>query len=183
MTAEELILLFKKRQSVRSYSNQPVEPEKILRCIEAAQLAPSACNAQPWKFIVVNDDNLKNEIANHISGKILPMNHFIRQAPVLVAIVREPANFTSSVGQVLKKKEYPLMDIGIAAIQFCLQATAEGMGTCIMGWFEEKKIKKLLNVPVIKRLELIISVGYPSSGEIRPKIRKDINTILSFNTY
>ncbi len=183
MTASDLLQLFKQRQSVRAYTDRPVEPDKLMRCIEAAQSAPSACNAQPWKYIVINDAELKNNIADHITSKLLSMNHFTRQAPVLVAIVREPANFTSSVGQVLKNKEYPLMDIGISAIQFCLQATAEGLGTCIMGWFDERKIKKLLKVPATKRVELIITLGYAASDEIRPKIRKNLDSILSFNGY
>ena len=75
------------------------------------------------------------------------------------------------------------MDIGIAAIQFCLQATAEDLGTCIMGWFNEKKIKKLLNIPRGKRLELIITLGYPSNTDIREKKRKDLTEILSFDKY
>jgi nitroreductase len=183
MKAEELLELFQQRQSVRSYSDQPVEQEKLMRCIEAAQLAPSACNAQPWKFIVVNDPIVKNQVADNISGKIVPINHFTRQAQVLVAIVREPANITSSIGQVVKNKEYPLMDIGISALQFCLQATAEGMGTCMMGWFNERKVKRLLHVPRIKRIELIIALGYPASEEIKTKIRKDLDKILSFNKY
>jgi nitroreductase len=160
-----------------------VENEKLMRCIKAAQLAPSACNAQPWKFIVVDDPAIKNSIADHISGKFVPINHFTRQAPVLVAIVREPANFTSSFGQMVKDKEYPLMDIGMSAIQFCLQAAAEEMGTCIMGWFNEKRIKRILNIPFYKRLELIITLGYPSSDQIRDKKRKELDKILSFNKY
>jgi nitroreductase len=154
-----------------------------MRCIEAAQLAPSACNSQPWKFIVVNDPELKNTIADNMSNKMVPINHFTKQAPLLVCIVRESSNLTSSLGQVVKDKEYPLMDIGIAAIQFCLQATAEGLGTCMMGWFNERKIKQLLNIPRGKRLELIITVGYPSSDEIRVKKRKELGEILSFNSY
>jgi nitroreductase len=183
MNSDELMKLFRTRQSTRAYSDRPVEYEKLMRCIEAAQLAPSACNAQPWKFIVINDEALKNRVADHISGKIVPINHFTRQAPVLIGIVREPANLTSSLGQVIKNKEYPLMDIGIAAIQFCLQATAEGLGTCMMGWFDERKIKQMLKIPALKRLELIITVGYPASDEIRPKKRKETGEILSFNTY
>src|SRR5512145_418111 len=136
MKNTELMDLFRTRQSVRAYSERPVEKDKLLRCLEAAHIAPSACNAQPWKFIVIDDPELKNRVADNISGKIVPINHFTRQAPILVGIVREPANLTSSIGQVVKNKEYPLMDIGIAAIQFCLQATAEGLGTCMMGWFD-----------------------------------------------
>jgi nitroreductase len=183
MTSEELLKLFGKRQSVRAYSNQPVEKNKLMRCIEAARIAPSACNAQPWKFIVIDDPALKNAIADQTSSKVLGMNHFTKQAPVHVAIVREKANFTSTVGQVLKDKEYPLIDIGIAAIQFCLQATAEGLGTCILGWFDEKGVKRLLHVPKNKRVELIITVGYPATNDIRQKIRKETSDILSFNSY
>jgi len=183
MKHEELLKLIGQRQSVRAYANTPVEKEKLMRCIEAARLAPSACNAQPWKFIIIDDPVLKNKVADLTSSKLLSMNHFTKQAQVHVAIVREKANFTSNMGQVLKDKEYPLIDIGIAAAQFCLQATAEDLGTCIVGWFREKEIKRLLNIPRNKRLELIIMVGYPATDDIRQKVRKGINQILSFNGY
>jgi len=183
MDQEKLLKLIGKRQSVRAYANIPVEKEKLMRCIEAARLAPSACNAQPWKFIIIDDPQLKNEIADLTSSKLIPINHFTKQAPVHVVIVREKANFTSNMGQILKDKEYPLIDIGIAAAQFCLQATAEGLGTCIIGWFQEKKAKQLLHIPKNKRLELIILVGYPATDEIRTKVRKNLDQVLSFNGY
>jgi nitroreductase len=183
MTSEELLNLIGARQSVRAYTSQPVEKEKLMRCIEAARLAPSACNAQPWKFIVVDNPEIKDRLADFTSSRLLGMNHFTKQAPVHVAIVRERANFTSGVGQVLKGKEYPLIDIGIATVQFCLQATAEGLGTCIVGWFDEKGAKRLLQIPQDKRLELIITVGYPATNEIRRKIRKETSEMVSFNTY
>lgn len=180
---KEILDLLGKRQSVRSYLDKPVEKEKLMRCIEAARIAPSACNAQPWKFIIIDDPDLKNSVADLTSDKVLPINHFTKQAPVLVAVVREKANFTSTMGQILKNKEYPLIDVGIATIQFCIQATSEGLGTCILGWFRENKIKPLLNIPKNKHLELIITIGYPASEEIRPKKRKDMAEILSFNGY
>jgi nitroreductase len=183
MNPTELLKLIGRRQSVRAYADQPVEKEKLMRCIEAARLAPSACNAQPWKFIIIDDPVIKNAIADLTSSKLLSMNHFTKQAPVHIAVVREKANLTSNLGQVLKDKEYPLIDIGIAVAQFCLQATAEGLGTCIMGWFKEKQVKRLLNIPYNKRLELIITVGYPASDEIRMKVRKETEKILSFNQY
>jgi len=183
MNPEELLSLIGRRQSVRAYNNQPVEKEKLMRCIEAARLAPSACNAQPWKFIVVDDPEVKNNIADATSSKVLGMNHFTKQAPVHIIIVRKKANFTSTVGQVLKDKEYPLIDIGIATIQLCLQATAEGLGTCILGWFNERKVRELLDIPKNKRVELIITVGYPASDEIRRKVRKETKDILTFNKY
>jgi nitroreductase len=183
MKNEELLQLFEKRQSVRAYTDKPVEKEKLMRCIEAARLAPSACNAQPWKYIIIDDPELKNIVADTISGGALSINHFTRQAPVIIGVVQEKANWSSSAGQLLKRIDYPLMDIGISVIQFCLQATAEGLGTCMMGWFNQKKIKQLLYIPRNKRLELMLTVGYPLSDEIREKRRKETNEILSFNSY
>jgi nitroreductase len=171
------------RQSTRAYDNRAVEAEKVDRCIEAARMAPSACNAQPWKFIVVNDPDLKNAIADATRDRILPLNHFTKQAPVHVVIVREKANLTSSIGQVVKDREYPLMDIGGAAVHFCLQAVEEGLGTCIIGWFNEKKVRKLLSVPRNKRIELIITLGYPATEEIRPKNRKPKEEVVAYNRY
>lgn len=184
MQSNDLSTLFLQRQSVRAYdSSRAVEKEKLMRCIEAARLAPSACNSQPWKYIVIDDAELKNKVAEHVASKALSMNHFSYQAPILVAVVRERANFTATIGRFVKRREFPLMDIGISAIQFCLQATTENLGTCMVGWFSEGKIKKLLNIPRSKRLELIITVGYPAIGEIREKRRKPTDEILSFNTY
>jgi len=184
MDSKYFLELLVQRQSVRGYTDQPVEQEKIERCLEAARMSPSACNSQPWKFVVVNDPQLKDQIAGcTTSGPLVPMNHFTRQAPVMVVIVRESPNFTSKIGTLLKDKPYTLMDIGIASLQFCLQATAEGLGTCILGWFNEKKVKKLLNIPKSKRAELIITLGYPSSQTIRPKVRKKIEEISCYNSY
>jgi nitroreductase len=175
--------LVKTRQSTRAYDNRAVEAEKVERCLDAARMAPSACNAQPWKFIVVNDPVIKNALADATQDRILPLNHFTKQAPVHVVIVREKANLTSSIGQVVKDKEFPVMDIGIAAVHFCLQAVEEGLGTCILGWFNEKKVRKLLSVPRNKRIELILTVGYPATYEIRPKKRKPREAVVAYNKY
>jgi nitroreductase len=184
MNSYHFLEILTQRQSVRGYSDAPVEPEKLARCLEAARVAPSACNSQPWKFVVVDDPQLKDEIAGYTtSGPLVPMNHFTRQAPLLVVIVRESPNLTSKIGTLLKDKPYTLMDIGIVALQFCLQATAEGLGTCILGWFNEKKVKKSLNIPKSKRAELIITVGYPSTQTLRPKVRKKMEEICCYNQY
>ena len=175
--------LVNKRQSIRGYKNQPVENEKILRCIEAARLAPSATNSQPWKFIIVDNPDIKNQLADFTTTQLLPINHFTKQAPVHVVVVMEKPNLSSKIGGIIWNKPYTLMDIGITTIQFCLQATVEGLGTCILGWFNEKKVKKLLNIPASKRAALIITVGYPANEEIRSKQRKRIEEIFSFNEY
>jgi nitroreductase len=180
----DFLELVKKRQSVRSYDmERPVEKEKLDRCIEALRLAPSACNAQPWKLVIVDDPEIKMKVADAASAKWLGFNKFTTQARVLVVLVREDPNLTSKLGTVLKDKPYTIMDIGIAAAHFCLQAASEGLGTCILGWFDEPAVKKVLDIPKRKRAELIITVGYPAKEVIREKIRKPLEEVVSYNKY
>ena len=183
MQPNDLLDLIRHRQSQRTFTDKPVEKEKLLHCIEAARLAPSANNSQPWKFIIIDEPGLKNAVAESMMSGVIPMNHFTKQAPMHVAVVREKTNFTTAVGRILKDKNYPLIDIGITTAHFCLQASAEGLSTCIIGWLDEKKLKELLNIPKNLRLELIILVGYPPTNEIRKKNRKETTRILSYNSY
>jgi nitroreductase len=167
--------LVNNRQSDRKYHDTPVEEEKLSRCLEAARLAPSA-------FIVVNDPELKNAVADQTSGGLIPINHFTRQAPVHVVIVMEKPNFTSGFGEMVKDKQYTLIDVGIAATHFCLQAASEGLGTCMIGWFNEGRVKQLLNIPEKKRAMLIITLGYPA-GKTRKKNRKKPEEVIRYNSY
>lgn len=172
--------LIKIRQSDRKYSTQKLEEEKVALCIEAARLSPSACNSQPWTFVVVDEPELKNQVAENCAS--LGMNKFTFQSPVIVAIVLEKMTLSAKMGSVIKDKEYSLMDIGIAANQFCLQAAELGLGTCMIGWFDEKKVKKLLSVPKKKRIPLLISLGYPDA-KTREKIRKPMDEVCVWNKY
>lgn len=183
MNATDFFAFLSQRQSVRSFLSQPVEPEKLTRCLEAARLAPSACNAQPWTFVVVTEPVLREQVAESAVGGVLPLNHFTRQAPVLIVVVRESPNFTSGLGQVVKNKEFTVMDVGMATLQLSLQATAEGLGSCILGWFNEKRVKELLAIPARKRAELIVALGYPSSPGVRPKLRKPLSEMVRYNRY
>lgn len=183
MDGRDMLKVILKRQSDRAYDNErKVEEEKLERILTAGRMAPSACNAQPWKFIVVNEENLKNELAQATSAKLLGMNHFTKQAPVHIVIVREKPNVTSTLGGWVKDKDFSLMDIGIATQSMCLQATAEGLGTCILGWFDEKKVRELLAIPRSKRVELIVTLGYPAK-ETREKHRKKKQEVISRNRY
>jgi nitroreductase len=175
--------LVQNRQSDRAYDTRPVDREIILRIIEAARLAPSACNAQPWHFIVVDEPELKNKLADAAASRVLGINHFTKQAPVHIVIVMEPANLNSNFGSLVKDKTFPLIDIGIAAEHICLAAKAEGLGSCMLGWFDEPAVKKLLGIPKSRRVPLIITIGYPASDEIRPKRRKNLDDVVSFNKY
>lgn len=182
MEKSDFLSLVKERQSDRRYHDKPVEKEKLMRCLEAARLAPSACNSQPWTFIVIDDPSLKNAVAKETSGGVLPLNHFTAQAPVLIAIVLEKPNISCGVGELVKDKKFTLMDIGIAASHFCLQAAAEGLGSCMLGWFNEKRVRELLSIPKSKRPILLITLGYPA-GKKRKKIRKKPEEVFRYNSY
>jgi nitroreductase len=183
MEASDFLALVRKRQSVRGYAPRPVEPAKIERCLEAARLAPSACNSQPWTFIVVNETALKNQLADLTADRWLPLNHWTKQAPVHVAVVVEHAKLSARIGARIKKKDFPWIDLGIAAEHFCLQAAAEGLGTCMLGWFNEERARDLLQIPSDKRLGLIMTLGYPADETIRPKIRKELIRLVRWNRY
>jgi nitroreductase len=171
------------RRSVRRYLDKPVEKEITERILEAARLAPSACNAQPWSFIVVDLPDLKNRIADATSTRLIGMNHFTKQAPVHIIIVMEPANITSRLGSMIKNKHFPLMDIGIAAEHICLAAAAEGLGTCMIGWFDEAAVREILSIPRKSRPVLIITLGYPSGQETGNKRRKSFSEVVRYNSY
>lgn len=177
MDFERLILT---RQSDRRYMPDPVSREDVLKCLEAARMAPSACNSQPWKFIVVDDKEKLMEMADAAEG--LGMNKFTRGVPVMVAVVLEKMNATARLGSLLKHKDYSMLDLGMAVEHFCLQAADLGLGTCIMGWFDEKRIARLLGVPSRKRIPLIISLGYPENPT-RRKVRKPVEEMSSWNSY
>ena len=169
------------RQSDRAYDKErSVEPEKLERILEAARLAPSACNAQPWKFVVVTYRELSRKVGKAAAG--LGMNKFAKDAPVHILIVEESANITSLLGGKVKDKHFPLIDVGIAASHIVLAAESEGLGSCILGWFDEKEIKQLTGIPASKRLLLDIIVGYPLK-EKRKKIRKVKEKVISYNGY
>ncbi|MGG7078205.1 nitroreductase family protein [Clostridium sardiniense] len=175
--------LINKRESVRGYLEKQVERETIVKIIEAARLAPSACNAQPWKFVVVDDKEIAKEVAKNLYEPMIGLNKFALTAPAFIVVVGEKRNLTSKMGELIKKKDYTSIDIGIASEHICLAATELGLGTCMMGWFKEKGIKKLLNINSNKEIHLVISLGYYEDREPRNKVRKPIDDILSFNEY
>lgn len=174
--------LVQNRQSDRAYSDKPVETEKLERILEAARIAPSACNAQPWKIIVVSDAEKRMQVADATANKLLAMNHFTKQAPLQLVILEENANFTSTVGGWATEKHYPHLDLGILASHITLAATDEGLGSCIIGWCDEKKVRKALDIPKNKRVMLVILLGY-SAQPLRNKKRKTKDEVVSYNKY
>ncbi len=171
------------RQSDRSFDpDKTVDRAVVCRILESAWMAPSACNAQPWHFIVVDDPDLKNKVADATSSKVLGFNHFTKQAAAHILIVEEKVNLTSGIGGWVKNKSFAPIDIGIAAAHICLAAEDEGLGSCILGWFDENKMRELLSIPSNKRVVLDIVLGYSTQAD-RPKKRKPWDEVVSFNTY
>ena len=177
MTFFELV---KRRKSTRKYSSLPLPREAIDRCLEAARLAPSACNSQPWSFIIVDQPDLKNTLADKAFSGIYSINSFAKDALVLIVVVMERSSYIASLGGQFRGVQYNLIDIGIACEHLVLQAEEEGLGTCWLGWFNEKGVKKVLNIPKQKKIGIIISMGYPKDKEIKDKIRNSLDEIRKY---
>ena len=172
------------RQSVRKYTDKAIEKEKLDLIIEACRIAPSASNSQPWKLIMVDNPDLKNEVANATFHKAVNFNRFAPDSAAIAVLVIERPRLITQIGGFLKNREFPLIDIGIIAEHLCLKSAELGIGTCMLGWFNEKKIKSLLQIPKSKRIGLVITLGYaPDNYKLREKIRKDTSIMSSFNQY
>jgi len=179
-----LLDLLKHRKSVRDFLDRPVEREKLMQCLEAARLAPSACNSQPWKFIVVDDRQLKNKLCDAAFSGIYSTNSFCKTAPVIVAVVSEKSKFLARIGGMFRGTEYHLIDLGIACEHFILQAADLGLGTCWIGWFDEGTVKTTLNVPQPKKIDILIALGYYDPAKVNSEHnREPTDKISSFNSY
>lgn len=172
-----------RRHSVRCYAARPVERGKIERCLEAARLAPSACNSQPWRFVVVDEPALKDQVAAATGGGVLPLNHFTRQAPVLVVVVAQQANVSARAGAAIKNLPFPEMDCAMAAEHFCLQAAEEGLGTCMLGWFDAARVSERLGIPASARPVLILALGYSAEESVPPRRRRLLPEMSAWNAY
>ena len=170
--------LVKKRRSVRHYSSDPVPRDMIEACIEAARYAPTACNTQSWRFIVVEGELKENLVKESLGGVVIP-NRWANEAPVIVVIATDLDIVTHRVGGRIKGIDYHLIDAGIAGEHFVLQATELGLGTCWIGWFNKKAVKKMLDLPGRWEVSAMITVGFPT-GETTDKKRKSIEEISDF---
>lgn len=166
----------KSRQSCRAYdASRPVEDEKIMAILEAAQLAPSACNSQPYHFAVCKG-NAATQVAKATSGP--GMNKFSVDAPVIIVVSEMPYNRTAAIGAKLKANDYRSIDIGITTAYLTAEANSQGLGSCIMGWFDQEKVMETCRLDAPARL--IIAIGYPGEKDIpRSKKRKDLSELVT----
>lgn len=182
MSQSFFLKLASERRSIRKFLDKPVEREKLLQCLEAARLAPSACNAQPWKFIAVDDPAAKKRLADAAFSGVYSVNSHASKAPVLIAVVSQRGKITAWLGNQIQDTNFRLVDMGIACEHFILQAWELGIGTCWLGWFDAKKAASVLGVPGSMKVEMLISAGYPAEAPAaRP--RKKLEEISSFNAY
>ena len=173
----DFLEIARQRQSCRSYDpGREVEPEKLEAVLEAARLAPSACNGQPWHLTVCTGEMAK-EVAKATMG--MGMNQFAPQAPVLIVISEEPYVKSAALGAKLKKNDYRSIDIGIAAAYLTAEATAQGLATCILGWLDDEKLRQLCGLRYPARL--VITMGYAKADDkLRPKKRKPLSELTTF---
>jgi nitroreductase len=169
--------LINTRQSCRQYDPaKEVAEDDILACLEAARLAPSASNAQPLHFTVCTKQ-LAKEVAVYV--QTLGLNKFAVDAPCFIVVSEKGYGLLTAAGSKLTQQDYRSVDIGLAVSYLTLCATSRGLATCILGAFDEKKLKKLLGIK--ERIRIVVVLGYAVDGyPLRPKNRKSLDELADF---
>jgi nitroreductase len=173
--------LITQRRSIRRYLDKPVEREKILECLEAARLAPSADNVQPWRFLVIDDPDLKQKFSKEVFSGIYSHTKFAAKAPVLIVILARLDIIANRIGKQIQGVNFYLIDIGIAGEHFVLQAEELGLGTCWIAWFNSRKARKILKIPNKYKIVALLSMGYYEKKSSREKKRKKLEDMSWFN--
>jgi len=173
--------LVRSRRSIRRFSPAPVGREKILACLEAARLAPSAENVQPWRFLVVDEPELKADLASEAFSGLYSMCRFAGEAPVLIVLLGRLDFLANRLARRIQGIQFYLLDLGIAGEHFILQAQELGLGTCWIGWFNSRKVRSLLKIPRDLKIVAIIPVGYAAKNPPREMKRKPLEQIAWFN--
>lgn len=169
--------LVNKRCSIRSYSSQPIEKEKIDYVLEAVRLAPSACNLQPWYFLVIQDKERVAEVQ-----KLYP-REWTQTVPAFILVLQ---NNQESWKRKYDGKDHADIDAAIAAEHICLAAAEQGLGTCWICSFETKQCADLFQLPGHIEPVVIIALGYPTDDSLfttTPKVRKPIADIVRYNHF
>ena len=164
------------RQSCRNFDkSRNVEDEKLTAILETAKLSPSACNGQPYHITVCKGGSAKS-VAKATMG--MGMNKFSADAPVQLVISEMPYVKTAALGAKVKGNDYRSIDIGILAAYITAEATEQGLGSCILGWLDSEKIKKICKLD--EDIRLVISLGYANSDDkIRNKKRKSLDELVN----
>ena len=167
------------RQSCRNYSNRPVEHEKIVEMIHTAILAPSACNSQPWRFVVIDQEETRSKMPPLL--QIGGINQFTDAVPTYIVICETKAKLMTA--STCDSQHYAQMDVGLITAHLVLSAQEQGLGTCIIGAFKEESIKELLGIASGVKIRLVLAVGYAQENKVRVKSRKPFEDVCSFNQW
>ena len=179
----KLIPAIRKRRSVRKFTDKPVEQKKIISCLEAARIAPSAENVQPWRFIVLADQEKKDSFGKKAFSGLYRPTRWALQAPVLIAIASDKSLIAHKIGGTLQKIPFDILDVGIAGEHLCLQAVYLGLGTCWIGWFNKKKAESFFDLPGNNSIYGIIAMGYPAGKQGRRRRKKELGEIAFLNEW
>ncbi len=174
--SSQFLALVRQRRSCRQYDPaRPVPDEIIDYCLECARLAPSACNKQPWHFIIVREPDRRQAIFEH--GRMPGIPHeWLEQVPVIVALCAEKKVLTHKLAPLLSGIPYHYIDCAIAGEHFVLAATEQGLGSCWIGWFKPPVVRRLLGVPRHLQMLSLIALGYPLHPEPSPPTsRQELN--------
>jgi nitroreductase len=179
-----IIDIIQHRRSVRLYLDKPVEREKIIKCLEAARLAPSAVNAQPWKFIAIDDKDTREKLVKNAFRGIFSFNQWAAKVPAFVVVVIDKHGLLTNIMGIVRDTLRSLLDIGIATEHLVLQAEELGLGTCWMGGLDEKGVKQVLSIPSNKKVAAIIALGYADKTEVKnPQERRKFEEMSAFNRW
>ncbi|MFZ2410334.1 MAG: nitroreductase family protein [Candidatus Methanoperedens sp.] len=160
------------RRSIRAYDSREVEEDKLVRVLESGRLSPSAGNRQERRFVIIRDAKTRKLLSEAAKDQ-----KFVAQAPVVIAACSVESEYVMSCGQ----PAYPI-DTAIAVDHMTLQAVEEGLGTCWIGAFDEKKVKEILNIPEDVRVVALLPLGYPSAIP-RPTPRKSLHEIVMWEKW
>jgi nitroreductase len=170
----EIVEAIRRRLSIRKYREDPVPEEVLFRILEAARLAPSGKNLQPWKFIIVRESSLREKLARASADQ-----RFMARAPVTIVACGFPDQCYAKMGRYMKS--WPV-DVAIAVEHLVLQAAAEGLGTCWIGAFDEEAVKRILGVPPDVKILALTPLGYPEEIP-KPRPRKSLDEIVTFDKF
>ena len=165
------------RQSCRKFdASRSVEKDKIDAIINSAILSPSACNGQPYHFTVCTGEAAK-KVAK--ATQVMGMNKFADDAPLFIVISEEPYVISAALGAKLKGYDFRSIDIGIASAYITAEASAQGLGSCILGLLDDRKLREICGVS--SEVRLVIAIGYPRlDDKLREKKRKSVSEIATF---
>lgn len=183
MSCSPLESLILARSSVRHYDARAVPDAHILSVMEAARLAPSASNSQPWRFVVMKDSEARVRLSRACFSGIFSCTRFASAAPVIIALCAERASLTEWAKSLKDSAMYQL-DCGIAGEHLVLRAAELGLGTCWIGWFNRRGARRAIGAPLHVRVVSLIAMGYPAPGQAqRRKVRKSLDSILWLDSW